>query len=49
LFKKLIYNFQLDNLKHGFFQRNSGKKDRYLQAKNGIPASECGHSLTTWR
>ena len=28
LSKKLIYIFQLDNLKHDFFNRNSGKDYR---------------------
>jgi hypothetical protein len=45
----LIYAFQLDNLKHDFFQRNSGKHGRYLQTKNGDASSGWHHSLTAWR
>ncbi len=49
LSKNLIYAFQLDNLKHDFFQHNSGKDSRYLQAKNGGVSSGCHHLLTVWR
>jgi len=45
LSKKLIYIFQLDNLKHDFSNRNSGMDCRYLQAMNGIPSSGCHHYI----
>jgi len=49
LSKILIYIFQLDNFDHGFLQRNSGKDNRYLQAKNTIPSFGRHHSLMVWR
>jgi hypothetical protein len=49
LYKKLIYTFQLNNLKCDFFNRNSGMEYRYLQAMTGISSSESHHLLTAWR
>jgi hypothetical protein len=43
LYKKLIYTFQLDNLKCDFFNRNSGMEYRHLQAMTGISSSESHH------